>query len=85
VNFEVKVTPRAKKELFALPDKIIAAVEEALLELEINPYSGDYKKLNGDNHRRRIGNYRIVYEIDTGVKLVTVFRIRHRSKAYRKF
>lgn len=42
-------------------------------------------KLKGDDKlfRIRIGDYRIVYEIDDSAKLVRVIRVRHRKDVYR--
>jgi mRNA interferase RelE/StbE len=41
-------------------------------------------KLAGqDDHRIRVGDYRIVYSIDDGDRLVLVARIAHRRDVYR--
>jgi mRNA interferase RelE/StbE len=83
-NFTVRLSRRAEKQLLGLPKSVRRAVGEALLEMEIDPYAGDYKKLKGgEGHRRRIGQYRILYEIDTGFRLVSIYGILHRREAYR--
>ncbi|MEH2089209.1 type II toxin-antitoxin system RelE family toxin [Nostoc sp.] len=43
------------------------------------------KKLEGsDNlYRVRLGKYRIIYEIQDGLLLVTVVKVKHRSDVYR--
>lgn len=83
-NFTVELSSRAEKELRGLEKKIRLAVQEALLEMEYDPYAGDYKKLQGDKgHRRRIRDYRILFDIDTGFHLVIVRRICHRRDVYR--
>jgi mRNA interferase RelE/StbE len=82
-NFTVQLGNRAEKDLNGLDSKIESAIREALLEMEIDPFGGDYKKLRGDKgHRRRVGRYRILFDIDTDLRLVTVQRIRHRKDAY---
>ena len=49
-----------------------------------NPRPKISKKLKGkDSYRLRIGDYRIVYNIDDKNKTITVFRIRHRKDVYR--
>jgi len=56
-----------------------------LRELVTNPYSGDFKKILGEENswRRRIGAYRIFYEIIPQEKTIFVFRIERRtSKTY---
>lgn len=38
----------------------------------------------GEKHWRiRVGDYRIVYEIDEKEKVIRVMRVRHRREAYR--
>jgi mRNA interferase RelE/StbE len=85
--FTVRIsTKRAKKNLAAVDEKTFNQIQDAILELEVNPYSGDYKKLaGGKGHRRRVGWYRIMFDIDTDVRLVSIFDITLRDKAYRKF
>jgi len=56
-----------------------------LRELVTNPYSGDFKKILGEENSwcRRIGAYRIFYEIIPQEKTIFVFRIERRtSKTY---
>ena len=42
-------------------------------------------KLSRTKHdwRIRLGNYRVIYEIADSIKIVRVYRIRHRREAYR--
>lgn len=81
--FVVRLGKRASKDLRRLPTRVRAAVQEALVELEHDPFSGDYRKLKGcEGHRRRVGDYRILFEVDTDLHLVGVYRIRHRGSVY---
>ena len=43
-------------------------------------------KMKGDNpfHRIRVGDYRIVYEIQEDILLILVLKIGHRKNIYRK-
>jgi mRNA-degrading endonuclease RelE of RelBE toxin-antitoxin system len=44
------------------------------------PFSGDYKKLKGgDGCRRRVDSYRILFDVDTDLRLVSVFGILPRG------
>lgn len=56
--------------------------------LKINPYKhNNIKKLKGDAKeyfRYRIGDFRVVYRIESGEKLIIVLIIAHRSKVYKK-
>ena len=53
--------------------------------MEINPFVGDIKKLKGIENvwRRRIGNYRIIFEIFSQEKIIYIYDIQRRgSKSY---
>ena len=43
-------------------------------------------KMKGDNpfHKVRVGDYRIVYEIQEGLLVILVLRIGHRKDVYRR-
>jgi mRNA-degrading endonuclease RelE of RelBE toxin-antitoxin system len=83
-NFEVQLSTRAEKHLRRLDSKTREAISEALLEMEIDPFGGDHKKLSGgEGHRRRIRDYRILYDVDTDLRLVRVYGVLHRREAYR--
>ncbi|HEY4495221.1 MAG TPA: type II toxin-antitoxin system RelE/ParE family toxin [Candidatus Paceibacterota bacterium] len=42
------------------------------------------KKLKGTDNvwRIRVGDFRIIYEIEDKTKAIKIYRIKHRSKAY---
>ena len=57
----------------------------ALRLLSDDPYSGDIKLLKGTNGtlRRRVGNWRILYELDADRRMLVVTAIKRRgSKTY---
>jgi mRNA interferase RelE/StbE len=55
-----------------------------MLQLEREPRPIGCIKLKDKNgYRIRIGDYRILYEIDDAVKEVSVYKIAHRKEAYR--
>jgi mRNA interferase RelE/StbE len=60
-------------------------ISQILLSLEQNPRPPGVFKLSGRENqwRLRVGDYRIVYEIDDTAELVTVLRIAHRRQVYR--
>jgi len=45
-----------------------------------------YRKLQGTNklYRIRVGDYRIIYQVDTNKNFLTIYYVRHRREAYRK-
>jgi hypothetical protein len=38
--------------------------------MEADPFSGDIKRLDPPGWRRRLGNYRIFYDLDVGERLI---------------
>ncbi len=51
-----------------------------------NPRPANCRKLTGSKNdwRIRIGDYRVLYEIDEKAKAVRIMRVRHRREIYRK-
>ena len=73
----------AEKELLALDDKISLRLAEAINALIENPFPhGAIKLTDRSGHRVRVGDYRIIYEVDTKVQKIEVTAIRHRRDAY---
>ncbi|MGH3976378.1 MAG: type II toxin-antitoxin system RelE family toxin, partial [Pseudonocardiaceae bacterium] len=62
-----------------------SAALHAIIALTHNPRPVGVKKLVGSRSdwRIRIGEYRIIYEIDDAAKTVTVLQVEHRRDAYR--
>jgi mRNA interferase RelE/StbE len=61
----------------------IASRIEALAE---NPHPQGTKKIEGEDdlYRLRVGDYRILYQVETKVLLVLIIGIGHRREVYRR-
>lgn len=83
--YRVEVTKSASKELRAIDKQWIPKIVAAIESLEAEPRPVGYKKLVGTQHtyRIRVGDYRIIYDIQDDVLVVLVIRIRHRKDVYR--
>ena len=82
-EYTVLILPSAQKQLSKLPNTIASRIEDKLLELEQDPRPPGCKKLRGrDAWRIRIGDYRVIYEINDGRLIVTVIAIGHRREVY---
>ena len=57
----------------------------ALEGLSENPRPDKSTKLTGfsDIYRVRVSRYRVVYQIDDGIKIIAVVAIKHRKDGYR--
>lgn len=84
-EYEVRFVTSAANEFRSLPTHVKERVGVAVEELKKNPRPLGVRKLKGHErlYRIRIGQYRLVYEINERAKLVRVTRVRHRREVYR--
>ncbi|MFJ1461299.1 type II toxin-antitoxin system RelE/ParE family toxin [Nocardia sp. N2S4-5] len=77
--------PETLKQLQKLPRDAFEAALQAIIALSHEPRPTGARKLVGSHSdwRVRIGQYRIVYEIDEAAQLITVYIVAKRSDAYR--
>ncbi|MBE9204712.1 type II toxin-antitoxin system RelE/ParE family toxin [Synechocystis salina LEGE 06099] len=80
----MKFKTSAAKEFRKLPLKLQQRLQIAINNLKNNPRSGDTIKLRGSDYlyRLRVGDYRIIYQIDDQNKIVVIFRVGHRRDVY---
>ena len=81
MSWTLRVANRAAKSLQRVPDKDRRRLLATLGEMEVDPFSGDIVRLQGETHtwRRRLGNYRILFEISTQHLTVDVLDIARRT------
>ena len=83
--YTVILTARAEKELDKLDASTAVRIVKALDQLAPDPYAAaNVKALNGGGFRLRVGDWRVLYDIDDGAVIVLVVKIAHRGTAYRK-
>ncbi len=75
----------AAKEIDKLPPKLALRVVDAIGELASQPRPPGCKKLSAEDDfwRIRVGDYRVIYEIDDDRREILVTRVRHRREIYR--
>jgi mRNA interferase RelE/StbE len=65
---EVKLSEHVKKYIEKLNEPIKSRIKTGLAKIENNPPQGDIKALNGqDGFRLRIGDYRLLYEVENNI------------------
>ncbi|MEA1999560.1 MAG: type II toxin-antitoxin system RelE/ParE family toxin [Euryarchaeota archaeon] len=47
-------------------------------------YEIHWKNSAERDYRIRVGDYRVIYQLDTETKIVIIYHVRHRREAYRK-
>jgi mRNA interferase RelE/StbE len=86
-RYTVYVAPSAHRSLRKLPDAVQRRIVSAIEALADEPRPHGAKKLAGQTDnlwRIRVGDYRIVYQIQDERLTVLVLRVGHRSDIYRK-
>ena len=83
-RYTVEFTSAAAKEIRKLDGVTRSRVVRAVAALADEPRPPGVKKLSGsdDAWRIRVGDYRVIYEIDDGSVTVVVFRAAHRRAVY---
>ena len=83
---EILIKASAEKDMRRLPRDVWERVASAILELREEPRPPGVLKLKGkgeEGWRIRVGDYRVVYQIDDSTGQVTICRVRHRRDVYR--
>jgi mRNA interferase RelE/StbE len=83
--YRVVVERSAERDLRKLPLDVRFRVADVLRGLTTRPRPAGSRKLAGAKHdwRIRVGAYRVIYEIADSIRVVRVYRVRHRRDAYR--
>jgi len=77
----------AEKSLGRVPHREAERVLTALDQMSQNPFSGDVRRLTNQasTYRRRVGNWRIFFDVNYKQRLIAVVAIERRtSTTYRK-
>jgi mRNA interferase RelE/StbE len=82
--YTVIISRSAMRELDRLSKSVSGRIAIRINSLAADPRPRGSIKLSGTArmHRIRMGDYRVIYEIDDVRHIVDVLRIRHRSDAY---
>ena len=85
MSHRVVILPRAQKSLAKIPNPFYESIKKRIVSLGDDPRPPGCAKLQGREKawRIRVGDYRIIYEIDDAVVTVTVVDVGHRREIYR--
>lgn len=84
-RYKVELAPRARRDLAALPRDVQARLGSAIDGLADEPRPPGARKLRGDDAWRvRVGDYRILYDIEDARLRVLVLAMGHRREVYRR-
>jgi mRNA interferase RelE/StbE len=85
MRYNVDIKPSAKKALAKIPPPHRRRIAKRIDRLADDPRPNDSKKLTAEAalYRVRVGDYRIIYQIEDDALLVLVVRIGTRGDVYR--
>ena len=84
--YEIRWKQSAERDLHRIDRQQIAQIIGAIESLSNDPFPSQHRKLRGTEklYRIRVGDYRVIYEVDTSIKMVVIHYVRHRKEAYRR-
>lgn len=85
-NYNVLWKSSAYHDLKKLDRQFLPKILQGIESLSKNPFPPKHKKLTGSDssYRLRLGEYRLIYHVDTDGKTITIYHLRHRKDAYRR-
>jgi mRNA interferase RelE/StbE len=84
-SYKVILKHSVEKDFRKLSKIVLVRVFSVIESLAETPFPPKAAKLEGTDktYRIRVGDYRIVYEVEAAGKLITVLYVRHRREVYR--
>ncbi len=84
--YKVIFKKEAAKSLTKLPHNVAKTIREKLEDIAADPYADhpNAKKLQGrEGYRLRVGDWRVIYEIQKDQLVILVLRVASRGDVYR--
>jgi mRNA interferase RelE/StbE len=84
-SFRIEWKHSAEREVRKIDPVQIPAIVQGVDSLTRDPFPAGCRKLHGTEHeyRIRVGDYRVIYQVDAENEVVTIYHVRHRRDAYR--
>jgi mRNA interferase RelE/StbE len=83
MTYEIIFSDKAFKQLKKLEKKIQERIIVTLERIRIRPESYVTKLVGDPGFKLRVGDYRVIMDIDKGKLLILVIKIGHRKKIYK--
>ena len=84
--YKITYTTRAAKTLLKMPRDIARLIREKMGQVAVDPFVliSNAKKIQGrSGYRLRVGDWRVIYEINKDQVLVVVMKIAPRGEVYK--
>ena len=84
--YKITYTTQAAKALLKMPRNIAQLIREKMEQVAVDPFAAisNAKKLQGrSGYRLRIGDWRVIYEINKNEVVIIVMKIAPRGEVYK--
>jgi mRNA interferase RelE/StbE len=84
-SYKLSLKPSVEKDLRSVRKDFVPRIWTRIAALANNPFPKNIVKLTGAEqlYRIRVGDYRVIYAVDSEAREVIVQHVRHRREAYR--
>lgn len=85
-SFKIDPKRSLEHDLRKIDRQFIPKILDAIESLSENPFPTQSRKMKGTelSYRLRVGDYRIIYQVNIVNNIVTIYHVRHRKDAYRR-
>jgi mRNA interferase RelE/StbE len=84
--YRIEISPAAERQIRKLDRSVRRRIFQKLETLKAGPHPPGSEKLSGNDgfYRVRVGDYRIIYDIQDEITTVVVLKVGHRKEIYRQ-
>lgn len=86
-SYTITFKPSALKDMRRIPGSVLESIKKHIRALVADPFPPGAVSMSGYRHyyRIRIGNYRVIYQVFSTVRIVSILRVGHRKDIYKIF
>ncbi len=85
MSYRIEIAPAAERQIRKLEPAVRKRLFQKIETLESNPRQSGVEKLTGsDFYRLRVGDYRIIYEIEDRITRVLIVKVGNRKEIYKR-
>lgn len=85
MTYEVILTKIATQQLSKMEKNIAKKIADKLEKIRDNPFLFVRKLRDSDFYRLRVGDFRVIMNIDRGKMVILVIEVGHRKNIYKKY
>lgn len=86
MEYEIQFSTAATRQISDVQHTLISRIDQAISKLGFDPYPSGAVAIQAGKasaHRLRVGEWRIIYRVDSSARIIEIDAVLPRSKAYR--